>query len=75
VEQETAKGSTPDSSDENFVNHIAKINVIKTMDKIRANSNKLNELIENGQVKLIGGFYDVSTGRISFFEKAPKKPL
>jgi len=71
VKQETRKGVKPDSEDESFVDHIAKLNVIKTMDKIRANSSKLNELIKADQVKLIGAFYDVSTGRVTFFEKSP----
>jgi len=72
VDLETAKGKKPDSSNESFVDLIAKLNVMKTMGKIRSDSNKLNELIESGQVKLIGGFYDVSTGRVSFFEALEK---
>jgi carbonic anhydrase/SulP family sulfate permease len=68
VEGETSQGATPDSSNEAFVDHISKLNVLKTMEKIRSNSDKLNSLIESGQIKLVGGFYDVSTGKVSFFE-------
>jgi len=72
VDAEARKGNKPDSSDESFVDHIAKLNVIKTMEKIRTNSTKLNELIQSGQIKLVGAFYNVSTGRVTFFEKSPE---
>ena len=68
VNREKSKGAQIDSNNEAFVNRISELNVHKTMDKIRNQSSKINSMIESGSVKLVGGMYDVSTGKVKFFE-------
>ncbi len=69
VDSEIADGKKSDFSDEDFADYVSKLNVLKTMQRIRSNSNKIEELIKAGRVKLVGGFYDVSTGRVTFFDE------
>ena len=69
VNGEIKKGAKPDSSDHAFLNRISKLNVMETMRKIRRDSEKLDGMIENGEVKLVGAFYDVSTGKMNFFDE------
>jgi len=39
------------------------------MQQIRDRSPILREMIDNGQIALVGGMYDLSTGEVRFFEK------
>ena len=39
-----------------------------TIDNIRANSQVLAELEQQGKIKIIGGMYDIKTGVVTFFE-------
>ncbi len=51
-----------------FVDDVAHINVKKSMDEILQKSDVLREMQQQGEVVLIGGMYDVSTGEVFFFE-------
>lgn len=50
------------------VNKVATNNVHCVMDEIPERSPILREMIEKGNIAVIGGMYDVETGRIKFFE-------
>ncbi|MCA9088752.1 MAG: bifunctional SulP family inorganic anion transporter/carbonic anhydrase [Planctomycetaceae bacterium] len=52
---------------ESLVNQVARRNVALTMDAILERSDVLRGLVVGGQVALVGGMYDVSTGRIDLF--------
>jgi carbonic anhydrase len=39
-----------------------------TIDNIRANSQVLAELEQQGEIKIIGGMYDIKTGAVTFYE-------
>ena len=39
------------------------------MQKIQDDSDIIRELLEQGQLKIVGGVYDVETGKVAFFEK------
>ena len=52
----------------NFVNEVAAKNVEMTIDNIRANSQVLSELEQQGEIKIIGGMYDIKTGGVTFYE-------
>ncbi len=63
---ETPEGTDRSSSNIEFVNTVAMKNVELTKEKLLSKSSVLNEMIQNGDVQLVGAMYDVSTGRVSF---------
>jgi carbonic anhydrase len=48
---------------------VAEANVRLVMAQIRERSPILREMLDQGQISLVGGMYDLSTGEIHFFEK------
>ena len=50
-----------------FVNDVAEANVRLVMKEIREHSPILSEMIDNGQIGLVGGMYDLSTGEVHFY--------
>ena len=52
-----------------FVDEVSEANVRLVMQQIRERSPILREMIDNGQIGLVGGMYDLSTGEVHFFEK------
>jgi len=73
---EPAVGAVKEPQDESlrnsgnidFVNEVAAKNVEMTIDNIRANSQVLAELEQQGEIKIIGGMYDIKTGEVTFYE-------
>jgi len=63
-----AAGCT-DAKDEACVTKVAEQNVRHSMREIRARSPYLAKHLDEGSVELLGGIYDVATGRVSFLEK------
>ncbi|MCB1932712.1 MAG: carbonic anhydrase [Candidatus Accumulibacter sp.] len=60
---------TPRSSaNGEFVQAVADMNVQLTMQKLRDRSVVLREMIDKGEIGLVGAMYDVSTGKVSFYE-------
>jgi carbonic anhydrase len=51
-----------------FVNNVAEMNVHMTMDRIVSESDILAAMQRNGEIKIIGGMYDINTGSVQFFE-------
>ena len=58
-----ATGSNPE-----FVDVVGINNVIWAVHEIRANSPILAEMERNGAIRIIGGYYDMHTGKVDFFE-------
>lgn len=58
-----------DSKNTAFVKAVTEANVRYQMRQIREKSPILREMIDKGEVGLIGGVYDISTGKVEFFEK------
>ena len=52
-----------------YVDQVAEANVRLVMKEIRERSPVLREMIDSGQVGLVGGMYDLSTGEVRFFDK------
>ena len=51
-----------------FVNKVTDIHVHLTIDRIRKESPIVAELEQQGQIKIIGGMYDVESGLVTFFD-------
>jgi carbonic anhydrase len=63
------QGHTPRSSANGaFVQAVAEMNVTLTMKKLRDRSVVLRQMIDAGEIALVGAMYDVGTGRVRFFE-------
>ncbi len=56
------------SSNENFVEKVTIINVKRTLQGIIQRSPILKEMIEKGEIGIIGGNHDIATGHVTFFE-------
>lgn len=54
------------SKNEEFVHKVCESNVVHTIEQIRSNSLILKELEDNGQIKIVGGIYDMDTGVVTF---------
>lgn len=59
--------SQRNSGNIDFVNEVAAKNVRMTMDNIRSNSPILKEMEDNGEIKIVGGMYDISSGEVTFY--------
>ena len=52
------------------IEEVAALNVNLSIEQIRNESPILAEMEKNGEIKIVGGIYDVSTGTVDFFEEA-----
>tara|TARA_R110002020_G_scaffold436736_3_gene646895 strand:- start:200 stop:421 length:222 start_codon:yes stop_codon:yes gene_type:complete len=52
------------SKNTEFVSGVVKNNVKLTVDRIRENSPILKEMEDNGEIKIVGGVYEISSGRV-----------
>jgi len=65
---EKSESAERTSSNKSFVSKIAKLNVEMQMQSILRDSKILQDMIAKREVGLIGGMYDLSTGKVEFYE-------
>ncbi|MFL6514281.1 MAG: carbonic anhydrase family protein [Chthoniobacterales bacterium] len=58
-----------DSKNAAFVDKVTEANVRLAMEQIRERSPVLRAMIDQNEVGLVGGMYDLSTGEVRFFDK------
>jgi len=58
------------SSNGEFVQAVARNNVSLTMDDIRQRSAILRDMLDHGEIGLVGGMYDIETGAVEFYDPA-----
>ena len=56
------------SKNPDFVQAVAEKNVHLTMQKLRDRSIVLREMIDSGEIGLVGAMYDVATGQVTFYD-------
>lgn len=56
------------SSNEDFVEKVTTINVKRGLQGIIQRSTILKEMIEKGEIGIVGGTHDITTGQVTFFE-------
>ena len=56
------------SANAEFVEHVCHTNVEVMIDEIRKNSPILKEMEDKGEIKIIGGWYDMYSGKVEFIE-------
>lgn len=65
--EEPEDKSVRNSSNLEFVDAVARKNVEMTLDNIRSQSVILSDMEKNGEIKIVGGMYDISTGEVEFY--------
>ena len=68
VNDENTVVDNRNSSNPEFVEKVADINVHKAMTDIVEKSPIIKELIESGQCGIVGGMYDISNGKVTFYD-------
>ncbi|HEX4849247.1 MAG TPA: carbonic anhydrase family protein [Puia sp.] len=65
---EMSKDFNGDKSSKNdaYVEYVAKKNVLNTIETIKSKSAILAEMVQKGQIKIIGAYYHLQTGAIEF---------
>lgn len=69
INAETTVSVNRNASNSEFVEKVASLNVILTMDQIMERSPLLKEMIDSNEVAIIGGMYNVDSGLVEFYEK------
>ena len=69
IEAERETLSNRDGANEQFVNNVLHNNVQTQIETIITSSDIIRELLENQEIGIIGGMYDISTGNVEFFEE------
>jgi carbonic anhydrase len=67
VDDETATKENRNSNNSIFVENVATINVKRTVKSITERSPILKEMIDSGQIGIVGGTHDISTGEVTFY--------
>jgi carbonic anhydrase len=68
IESEVSTKQNRTSSNHEFVENVAVLNVRQTLKQIPLKSPVIAELVEKGEIALIGGMYNVETGVVEFYE-------
>lgn len=68
VDDENTVKENRSSSNSEFVEKVSAINVKRTVKAIMERSPILKEMIESGQIGIVGGSHNITTGEVEFFE-------
>jgi len=69
VHAEKTVTSDRSSANNEFVEKVATLNVKMAMHQIHDKSTILNDMIQKGEIAIIGGMYNVETGAVEFYEE------
>ena len=58
--------SPANSSNDKFVQAVAEKNVELNIQKLRDRSLVLRDMIDKGEIKVVGAMYDINTGKVTF---------
>ena len=57
------------SKNDAFVDQVSEANVRLVMQEIRERSPILREMLDSGEIGIVGGMYDLSTGKVQFYDE------
>lgn len=69
VDDETETTENRTSGNGTFVENVAAINVKRTVKAIKERSTILSQMISNGEIGIVGGMHELSTGKVTFYEE------
>lgn len=61
-------GEDRSSANATFVNRVAETNVHMTLRNMVAGSEVLEEMLDNGEIAIVGAMYDVASGSVDFYD-------
>jgi carbonic anhydrase len=64
----TLKKQYPKADHSEFCNHVTRENVVQSILDLKSRSSILEDMCYKGEIKIVGGVYDVKTGVVEFFE-------
>lgn len=67
VDDELETKENRNSKNSDFVENVATINVKRSVKSIMERSTILKEMIESGQIGIIGGMHDITTGEVVYY--------
>jgi len=68
VYQEKITRENRNSSNSTFVENVANINVKRTVKAIIERSFILEQMVENGEIGIVGAMYNIETGKVEFYQ-------
>ncbi len=68
VEQESITAENRNSSNGVFVENVAELNVSLSVKNILLKSPIIAEMVKNGDIGIVGGIHEITTGEVKFFE-------
>jgi carbonic anhydrase len=68
VYQEKAVKEDRNSTNEKFVENVSKINVKRSVKSIIERSYILEQMVENGEIGIVGGMHNIETGNVTFYK-------
>jgi len=68
VEQESVTAENRNSSNGVFVENVAELNVSLSVKNILLKSPIIADMVKTGDIGIIGGIHDITTGEVKFFE-------
>lgn len=69
IEAEKTITVNRNASNKEFVERVSELNVLLTMERVLKESQVLKEMVDNNEISVVGGFYNVESGEVEFFEK------
>lgn len=64
---EAVRKESAELEGDELVQQVAEANVKATVEQITQNSQVLKEMIDNGEIGIVGGMYDIESGHVEFF--------
>jgi carbonic anhydrase len=68
VYQETNTTTNRDASNAVFVENVAQINVKRSVKNIIERSNVLEQMLQSGQIGIVGAMHNIETGEVTFYD-------
>lgn len=65
---ETETKAERNSGNKTFVENVTVNNITLTVQQVKEQSPLLREMEQSGKIKIIGGLYDLDTGKVTFYE-------
>ena len=71
TDQASCRGieARPADEQESLINAVARRNVTQVVERMRAQSQTLDDLVRGGRIAIVGAMYDVVTGKIEFLQR------
>jgi len=69
INAETSTTVDRNASNPEFVERVAELNVHLTMERVLNESPVLKEMVDNNEIAVVGGLYNVESGEVEFFEQ------